>query len=137
MYEIGEPGGLAPSEPSNEASPKAKIPPSEATIQYPRPSWVGAMPMMGWLRWCPPHRALEAGIAVGKDPAVGGHHPVPASVVCGRHADDRLVEVKGAGRAPEPGVAEREDTAVRSVEPIAAAIGRGFHADHVLVQDGA
>ena len=34
-------------EPSNLASPKAKTPPSEATMKYPPPSDEGTMPTMG------------------------------------------------------------------------------------------
>ena len=41
---------MAPVDPKNRASPKAKMPPSEATIQYPFPVGVAAIPTMGWLR---------------------------------------------------------------------------------------
>jgi len=54
MLTIGLAGGLDPSDPSKAASPNAKIPPSDATSQYPRPSWVGAMPTIGSLRWWEP-----------------------------------------------------------------------------------
>jgi hypothetical protein len=37
-------------DPKNEASPNEKIPPSEATSQYPLPSGVEAMPTVGALR---------------------------------------------------------------------------------------
>src|SRR5205823_5099306 len=43
-----------PVAPAKTASPKPKIPPSEATSQYPCPLGVGAMPTMGWFRWMPP-----------------------------------------------------------------------------------
>ena len=38
-----------PVDPENAAFPKAKIPPSEATSQYPPPSGVAAIPTMGLL----------------------------------------------------------------------------------------
>jgi hypothetical protein len=41
---------MAPVEPRKRASPKEKIPPSEATSQYPLPDGVAAMPTMGRLR---------------------------------------------------------------------------------------
>ena len=47
MPTMGRFSGLAPMEPRNAASPKAKMPPSEATNQYPAPSGVAAMPTMG------------------------------------------------------------------------------------------
>ena len=34
-------------EPSNRASPKAKTPPSDATMKYPWPVTVGTMPTIG------------------------------------------------------------------------------------------
>ena len=41
-------------EPWKAASPKLKIPPSEATSQYPSPSAVAAMPTIGLFRGWPP-----------------------------------------------------------------------------------
>ena len=38
-----------PVEPKKPASPKLKMPPSEATSQYPPPSGVAAMPTIGEL----------------------------------------------------------------------------------------
>src|ERR1700722_13436927 len=38
---------MAPVDPKNPASPKLKIPPSAATIQYPSPLGEGAMPTTG------------------------------------------------------------------------------------------
>ncbi len=38
---------MLPVEPKKPASPKEKIPPSEATSQYPPSSWVGVMPTIG------------------------------------------------------------------------------------------
>jgi len=40
---------IEPVEPRNLASPKAKMPPSEATSQYPLPERVAAMPTIGLL----------------------------------------------------------------------------------------
>src|SRR5579872_173723 len=45
-------GGVAL--PKKGASPKLKMPPSEATNQYPPPSGVAAIPTIGWLRWIAP-----------------------------------------------------------------------------------
>ncbi len=44
---IGALSGAPPMEPSNSASPKANIPPSDATILYPAPSGVPAIPSIG------------------------------------------------------------------------------------------
>ena len=44
---------MPPVEPKNEASPKLKMPPSEATSQYPCPDGVAAMPTMGALSAVP------------------------------------------------------------------------------------
>jgi hypothetical protein len=41
---------VPPIEPWKAASPKAKMPPSAAMVQYPPPSGVGARPTTGWLR---------------------------------------------------------------------------------------
>jgi hypothetical protein len=41
-------------EPRNRASPKEKIPPSDATSQYPRPVGVGVIPTIGWFSRLPP-----------------------------------------------------------------------------------
>ena len=39
---------MLPVEPRNAASPKAKIPPSDATNHYPRPDGDAAIPTIGW-----------------------------------------------------------------------------------------
>ena len=41
---------IEPAEPKKVASPKLKMPPSDAAIQYPAPLGVAAMPMMGLFR---------------------------------------------------------------------------------------
>jgi hypothetical protein len=41
---------IDPVEPRKTASPKAKMPPSDATSQYPKPVGVRAIPTIGWLR---------------------------------------------------------------------------------------
>ena len=71
--------GGCPSEPRT-ASPKAKMPPSEATSQYPRrrgwrpcPRWAGS-------GRCAALGAEEPGVAEGEDAAVGGHQPVASAV---------------------------------------------------------
>ena len=43
----GRVGDDPPCEPKNPASPKLKIPPSDATNQYPRPDGVAAIPTIG------------------------------------------------------------------------------------------
>ena len=48
---------MDPVDPQKPASPKLKMPPSDATIQYPCPSGVGAMPTMGTLSTWPGLRA--------------------------------------------------------------------------------
>ncbi len=45
---------MSPVDPWKAASPKAKMPPSDATNQYPLDDGVGAMPTMGWSRGLPP-----------------------------------------------------------------------------------
>ena len=52
------------------------------------------MPTMGALRCSAPGRAEEAGVAVAEDAAVAADQPVAATVVRGRHADDRCVGVR-------------------------------------------
>jgi hypothetical protein len=64
-------------------------------------------------------RAVEHGVAVVEDAAVGGHQPVAPAVGRGRHPDDGLVEVQAAGRAVERGVAVVEDAAVGRHQPVA------------------
>src|SRR5438034_1285816 len=49
----GDGVGLDPSAPKNRPSPNAKIPPSLATNQYPRPEGDEAMPTTGRLRRWP------------------------------------------------------------------------------------
>ena len=61
---------MAPVDPWNAASPKAKIPPSDATSQYPPPSGVTAIPTMGLFSRMLPGRPEEPGVAEGEDPAV-------------------------------------------------------------------
>ena len=58
--------------------------------------------------------------------------------VTGRgHADDRLVQDHGPGRAVELGVTETEDAAVGRHQPVAVAVAGRGHADDRLVQDHA
>ena len=84
---------------------------------------------------------MEAGVAEGKHPAIGGHQPVALTVTGGRDADDRRVQVLTAHGALEGGVAEGEDAAVAGYQPVALAIGHGGDADdrrvEVLASHGA
>jgi len=45
--------------------PKAKMPPSLATSQYPAPSAVEAIPTMGWVQVQRASRTVEAGVTEG------------------------------------------------------------------------
>src|SRR5438445_12910062 len=54
MVTTGARRGVLPSEPANGASPKVKMPPSEATSQYPFPLGVAAICTIGWLSRIPP-----------------------------------------------------------------------------------
>ncbi len=60
MPTIGLLSLTAPVEPRKAASPKEKIPPSEATSQYPCPLAVGAMPTTGLLSFSAPVEPLNA-----------------------------------------------------------------------------
>ena len=55
-------------DPSNRASPKAKTPPSEATMKYPPPSDDGTMPTIGALRLCGRPEPAGCNPAPGIDP---------------------------------------------------------------------
>ena len=52
--------GLPPIDPWKAASPKLKMPPSEATSQYPSPLGVAAMPTIGLLSGLPPIEPWKA-----------------------------------------------------------------------------
>ena len=54
MPTIGFCSGRPPVEPKKGALPNAKIPPSDATSQYPLPSNVDAIPTIGLLSRRPP-----------------------------------------------------------------------------------
>ncbi len=54
MPTIGWFSGVPPIDPWKSASPKAKMPPSAATSQYPPPPGVAAMPTIGWFSGVPP-----------------------------------------------------------------------------------
>src|SRR5262249_38662491 len=62
MPTIGWFNRIAPVEPRNCASPKAKMPPSRATIQEPLPDGVFAPPTTGWFSPC----AVPAKLALPK-----------------------------------------------------------------------
>ena len=68
---------------------------------------------MGLLRVTAAGRAVEAGVAEGEDPAVGGHQPVALAVGGRGHAHDGLVEGEATDRPVEAGVTESEDRPVR------------------------
>ncbi len=89
------------------------------------------MPTTGLVQADVAGRAVERRIE-GEDPPVGGDQPV-APARMGGHADDRLGQVDGAGRAVEVGPSVGEDAAVGGHQPVAAA-GVGGHADDRLGQ---
>src|SRR5436190_30612 len=139
MPTIGWASLMLPVEPLKCASPKAKIPPSVATSQYPLPVGVVVMPTIGLASLMLPierskGRALELRVPEGEDPAVLGHEPVALARVRRRHADDRLGQLDVAGRALEGCVSEGEDPAVLGHEPVPVAGGRRRHADDRLGQ---
>src|SRR4051812_37101102 len=68
MPTIGLASRRPPMDPRNGASPKLNTPPSEATIQYPRPVGVAATPTIGWFRWRPPLDPKKPAPPTGKMP---------------------------------------------------------------------
>ena len=66
-----------------------------------------------------PRRAVEPGVAVIEDAAVGRHEPVAALARHGGHADDGLVQGEAARAAAEV-LAEREDASVGGDRQVSA-----------------
>ncbi len=60
MPTIGWFNRIPPVDPRNTASPKEKIPPSDATNQYPAPDGVAATPTIGWFNRIPPVEPRKA-----------------------------------------------------------------------------
>ena len=60
--------GEPPIEPLNLEAPKEKIPPSEATSQYPRPDGWAAMPTMGLLSGVAPVEPKKPALPKAKIP---------------------------------------------------------------------
>ncbi len=73
-----------------------KIPPSEATSQYPPPSGVAAIPTMGWLRCWPPSDPWKAASPKAKTPPseATSQYPPPSGV------DAAPTTGRASGRAP-------------------------------------
>ena len=92
------------------------------------------MPTIGLVERLAAHGAVEGGIAVGEDAAVGGHQPVAAAVRRCGHSDHRLVQMQTPGRAVERCVSVGEDATVRGHLPVATVTGRGRHPDHGSVE---
>ena len=110
-----------PVEPKNGAS-KAKIPPSEATSQYPPVSGSAARPTIGLVEVLTAHRTMERRVAEGEDPAVGRHQPVApcrrASAPC------RRPERSGTDRPSIRRIRRRRRRRCRRRPPPASSPGR-------------
>ena len=83
-------------EPKNCASPKVKMPPSEATSQYPLVLGVAAMPTTGLLSVMPPVLPQKLASPKSKIAAVGGHEAVALAAV--EVAPEAVVVGGGGGR---------------------------------------
>ena len=82
-----------PIDPKNCAAPKAKMPPSDATSQYPPPWGMAAIPTIGAARAVAPMDPKNCASPKAKMPAVRRHEPVAAAVGRRCHADDGRGEV--------------------------------------------
>src|SRR2546421_497893 len=120
MPTMGAFNRMAPVEPWKTASPKPKIPPSDATSQYPLPLGVAAIPTIGALRRMPPVEPWKRASPNEKTPPAGAGEDADAGAGRPRHAHDRRVQRQVAGRAAEWRAAEREDPAVSGDHPVAA-----------------
>ena len=83
---------IAPVEPWKRASPKAKMPPSPATIQYPPPSGVEAMPTTGRVSGTAPIDPLNGALNEKMPPSDATSQYPPGGAV-GGHANHGLVQV--------------------------------------------
>ncbi len=68
MPTMGALSAWPPREPKKPASPKSKMPPSEATSQYPPPSGLAAMPTIGALSGVPPMEPKKPAFPKSKMP---------------------------------------------------------------------
>ena len=87
---------LPPIEPWNCASPKLKMPPSEATLPVTVPIGGRGHPHNRLVEMLATHRAVEVGVAEAEDAAVCRHLPVTLPIGGGGHPDDGLVEMEAA-----------------------------------------
>ena len=76
--------------------------------------------------------AVEAGIAEGEDPAVGGHEPVAAVIGRRRDPDHRTLEGQRPRRPVELRRTEGEDPAVGADQPVTVLARRSSGAGLVL-----
>ena len=83
--------------------------------------------------WRAPRRAVEAGVAVAEDSAVGGHQPVPPPSGVAAMPTTGLLSGEPR-RAVEARVAVAEDPAVGGHQPVPTPVGGGYHADDGLVE---
>ena len=95
MPTIGLLSTIAPVDPKNCASPNAKMPPSEATSQYPSPSGVGAMPTIGLLSAIPPVEPQNCAAPKEKTPPSEATSQYPP---CGSAAPLTMGFVRGTSR---------------------------------------
>src|SRR6267378_3570605 len=102
---------IDPVDPKNLASPKAKIPPSVATSQYPLPSGVPAIPTMGLFRFIDPVEPKNLALPKLKIPPseATSQYPLPGLLPGGAATPvpDRLEEGRAAPLATTVRLEER------------------------------
>src|SRR5688500_9687267 len=114
MAEIGRLSGLPPIDPRKAASPKAKMPPSLATIQYPAAVGVGTNPTIGLLSPTDPAEPWNAACPKLKTPpsAPASQYPeVPEAVAGARNTKEPTTAVTISTTSPR--AAPRLATALR------------------------
>src|SRR5882724_7266450 len=105
-----------PCEPKNAASPKEKIPPSDATSQYPRPDGVAVIPTIGRFNRTEPSDPKNAASPNEKIPPsdATSQYPRPDGVA----APPFISQASGAPAAePASGAPPRAATPPRAVTP--------------------
>ena len=124
----------APVDPANGAFPNAKIPPSDATSQYPLAVGGGSHADDRLVELHRPVDPWNCSVAEAEDSAVCRHEPIAATVWGRGHTDHRLIELHRSRRSVELSVAVSEDPSVCGHEPVATTVGGASHPDDGLVQ---